>query len=79
MAVLHLRANRHSVRCVEDTSDTFVHHQRRHQVFKHRPGPRQQSPLRSDGSHGPPQPQPMGSRHIALGDGKEAGETRLRR
>ena len=50
----------------------------RHQVFEHRARPGDQRRAVVDGRHRPAQPEPVARRRVALGDGDEAGQPRLR-
>ena len=78
LAVADLALDSQRVGGVQDAAGAFVHHQGRHQVFEHRAGPGQQRCLHPDGRHRAAKTQPVFCGQVALGDGKEAGKTRLR-
>jgi hypothetical protein len=54
------------------------HHQRGHEVFKHRAGPGLEAGRHADGEEGAAQRLPVAPRHVAFGNRQEAGEARLR-
>ena len=64
---------------MQQPADRFGQQQRGHQVLEHRPGPRFQSGDHADRQERPTQRAPVPARHIALGDGEQAGEPRFGR
>ena len=74
----HLDRDRHLVGEVEDAALTFLQQQRRHQVFEHAARPGQKRAAMADHREGPAQTRPMFLAQIALGDGQETGQPRLR-
>ena len=75
LLLLHCRARG----ALQRTADRLGHHQCRHQVLKHRPRPRAQADTAVNGIKRPAQGRPVRHRHIALGNGPQAGQTRLGR
>ena len=57
----------------------FFEHQRRHQVLEHRTRPRAQAGVFTDRIERPAERGPVAHRHVALGDGQQAGQARFRR
>ena len=71
---------RHSC-SVGDLQQTVVglgHDERRHQVLEHRARPRLEAGARTDRQEGASECHPVAARHVALGDGQEAEQARLR-
>ncbi len=56
-----------------------MHHQQRHEVLEHAGRPANQHVAAPGGREGPAQPEPVLLRHVALGDGEEAGQAALAR
>ena len=56
-----------------------AHQQQRHQVLEHRAAPRHQRRAAVDVGDQPSEMEPVMLRHVALGDGDEAGQPRFRR
>ena len=63
----------------QNRSGRGAHHKRRHQVFEHAARPGNQRRSRADRRRRPAQTEPVPGRHIALGDGEQAGQPRLGR
>ena len=68
-----------AVRFIEQRARVVAHHQQRHQVLEHRRAPRQQCTARRRRRQRPPELEPVLLRHLARGDGDEAGQPRLGR
>ena len=67
----------HAAGAGEGTALGFVQDQRRHQVLEHRARPRAQAHTLHRGLEGPAQRRPVRRRHVALGDGPQAGQPRF--
>ena len=76
-AVLDLASHGAAAGLVEQRARERSHQQRRHQVLEHRGAPRQQRGHALDAHDQPTEMKPMPLRHVALGDGDEAGQARL--
>ena len=76
-SVRHLPPHDEPAAPVEQAPPGRPHHQRRHQVLEHRAAPRDEGGAELDRRHRSPQPEPVGGRHVAPGDGDEAREPRL--
>ena len=63
---------------VEHAALRLVEHQRGHQVLEHRARPGAQAHLVADRREGPAQRRPVPHRHVALGDGQQAGQAAFR-
>ena len=63
---------------LEQAAGRRAHDQRRHQVLEHRARPGDQRRPVSERRRGPAEAEPVPGRDIALGDGEQAGEPRLR-
>ena len=77
-AVADLLLHRHAARRVEKRSRIRPHQEERHQVLEHRRAPGDE---RRDALHAhdePPEVEPVALRHVALRDGEEARQARLR-
>ena len=77
-AILHLALDDEIARLVEDRSERLLHHQWRHQVLEHRARPRHQRALEADLDDRPAELEPVLGGEIALGDGEQTGQSRLR-
>ena len=77
-AIAHLAADDEAIALLEEAPGRRPHDERRHQVLEHRarPGDERRAPL--NGRHGAPELEPVGGRDVTLGNGDEAGQTRLR-
>ena len=78
-AVVDLPPHRHAARLVEQRVGIAAHHQQRHQVLEQRRAPRQQHRRAAHARDQPAEVEPVHLGHVALGDGDEAGQPRLRR
>ena len=73
-----LLAHRRVTGIAQRAAVRFVEHQAGHQVLEHRTRPRAQAGLCAHGVERPPERGPVAHRHVALGDGEQAGQARLR-
>ncbi|SPU76735.1 Uncharacterised protein [Brucella suis] len=76
--VIDLALHHKLVGLVEKRAERLGHDERRHQIFKHRAGPRQKRTLPAHRHQKTAELEPMLNRNIALGNGKEARQTRFR-
>ena len=67
------------VRLVQQAPRRRAHHERRHEVLEHRPGPGNERGAPVYGRQGATEMEPMRRWDVALGNGDEAGESCLRR
>ena len=74
----HLLLHGHQAGAVQSAANRLIQNQRRHQVFEHRTRPGAQPGRRSSGEERSPQCRPVTHRHVSLGDGQQAGQTRFR-
>ena len=75
--VVHLPPDHQAARLVEQRVRVGPHDQQRHQVLEQRRAPRQQHGRAADAGDRSSEVEPVRLRHVALGDGEEAGEPRL--
>ena len=74
-----LLLHRHLAGAGQRAACGLVQHQRWHQVLEHRARPRAQADLGRGGLERPAERGPVAGRHVALGDGPQAGQPRFRR
>ena len=78
VGVTDLAVNDQPIGVLQHAADGGSHHQGRHQVLEHRPGPREQGGATTDGRQRATEAEPMFGIDVALGDRHEAGETGFR-
>ena len=77
VAERHLLADRRLAGVAQHAALRLVEHQRGHQVLEHRSRPRAQPGIGADRIERPAERGPVVHRHIALGDGEQAGQARF--
>ena len=77
--VLDLSRRARPAALIEQRAGEAAHQQQRHQVLEHRAAPRHQRGSTVHARDQAPEVEPVVLRHVALGDGDEAGESRFRR
>ena len=77
--VFDLLVNGRARGAAERAAARFVEHQRRHEIFEHRAGPRAHSGVASHRIERPAKRGPVAERHVAFGDCPKAREARLGR
>ena len=78
-AVFDLPPDARAAALIEQRAGKAAHQQQRHQVLEHRAAPRHQRRAAVDVRHEASEMEPVVLRHVAFGDGDEAGQPRLRR
>ncbi len=76
--ILDLSLHRGHIRLIEQRVLVGRHHQERHEVLEHRAAPRQQDRLSAGRGEQPPQREPAFLRQLALRNGDEIAQSRLR-
>ena len=78
VGVTDLAVDDQPIGVLQHAADGGSHHEGRHQVLEHRPGPRDQGGATADGSQRATEAEPVFGIDVALGDRHEAGETGFR-
>ncbi len=77
-AVANLLADGHAAALIEERAGVGPHQQQWHEVLEHRRAPRDERRSSSHADDQPSEVEPVALRHVALGDGEEARQARLR-